>query len=136
MAAHEKPDEAPIGQQGESEPAAPTPTPPKTNVPRWKQLLGFSKTESVLPSSSTKSSIDAYEEMKAKPEKWSMGVLNDRETEEVPGESSVQQTTAYYTGAQSYQGIRCGQLVYVWAGNRLTPWLPRFHSSHVQYHSQ
>ena len=94
MAANEKPDEAPIGQQRESEPAGPIPTPPKTNVPRWKQLLGFSKTESVLPSSSTKSSTDAYEDMKAKPEKWSMGVLNDRETEEVPGELEVLQTSS------------------------------------------
>lgn len=31
--------------------------------------------------------IDDFSEMKTKPTKWSLGVLNDRETDEVPGKS-------------------------------------------------
>jgi len=86
MAKSEKAGDAPIDQQRSSEPAAPTFAPPKRNVPKWRQYLGLSKAELGLATASPKSSTDGDEEMKAKPEKWSMGVLNDRETEEVPGE--------------------------------------------------
>ena len=51
------------------------------NTPRWQRLFGSPRPE---VSSSTISS-DGYEEVKQRPEKWSFGVLNDRETEEVPG---------------------------------------------------
>ncbi|KAL8727113.1 MAG: hypothetical protein Q9181_005825 [Wetmoreana brouardii] len=52
---------------------------------RWRRFLGASsKSTGPLPATSEASS-DGYEEIKAKPEKWSMGVLNDKETDEVPG---------------------------------------------------
>ncbi|KAL6713509.1 hypothetical protein ACLMJK_008974 [Lecanora helva] len=85
MAPHEKSISGDTGQQPAAEPPVPTHTSVKTNAPRWKQLLGWSRNEPGLPSTSTKSSTEGYDEIKAKPEKWSLGVLNDRETEEVPG---------------------------------------------------
>ena len=48
---------------------------------RWRRLFGSPKPEV----SSSAVSSDGYEEVKKRPEKWSLGVLNDRETEEVPG---------------------------------------------------
>lgn len=50
----------------------------------WRARWGSRKT-APLPASSG-SSIDGLEEVKNRPDKWSMGVLNDRETEEVPGQ--------------------------------------------------
>lgn len=47
--------------------------------------MGFSKVQPGIPSTNTKFPADGYIDIKTKPEKWSMGVLNDRETEEVPG---------------------------------------------------
>ena len=88
MATNEKANEGQAGQQHNSEPAALTPATPKGNVTKWRRFLGLSKAEPELPSTSTKSSTDGDDEIKAKPEKWSMGVLNDRETEEVPGQST------------------------------------------------
>lgn len=50
---------------------------------RWKRMLGGPKATKTTPMS--RASSDGFEEVKVKPEKWSMGVLNDRETDEVPG---------------------------------------------------
>ena len=50
----------------------------------WRRFLGGKrKTPREVESSGT--STDGFDDIKAKPEKWSMGVLNDKETEEVPG---------------------------------------------------
>lgn len=57
------------------------------NLPKatgWRSRLGRRKA-APQPASSG-SSTDGLEEVKNRPEKWSMGVLNDRETEEVPGQ--------------------------------------------------
>ncbi|KAL8806815.1 MAG: hypothetical protein Q9182_001075 [Xanthomendoza sp. 2 TL-2023] len=54
---------------------------------RWK-LFGSSKAASTLPAQP-----DAWSEsnmgIEARPQKWSLGVLNDKETDEVPGELTV-----------------------------------------------
>ena len=42
-------------------------------------------TKSTLEPASSGSSIDRDDGNKARPEKWSMGILNDRQTDEVPG---------------------------------------------------
>ena len=47
----------------------------------WRRFFGGTK----LELSSAAVSSDGYEEVKMRPEKWSLGVLNDKETEEVPG---------------------------------------------------
>ena len=52
---------------------------------RWKRMFGRSNT--ARGPTISEASSEGFEEMKSRPEKWSMGVLNDRETEEVPGES-------------------------------------------------
>ena len=52
-------------------------------VPLWRRLLGGTK--SAQEPASSGSSVDGDDQNKAKPEKWSMGMLNDRQTDEVPG---------------------------------------------------
>ncbi|KAL8727944.1 MAG: hypothetical protein Q9166_005709 [cf. Caloplaca sp. 2 TL-2023] len=52
--------------------------------PKWRRFLGRSKPAGVPPAMSEASS-EGYEEIKMKLGKWSMGVLNDKETDEVPG---------------------------------------------------
>ncbi|KAL8813772.1 MAG: hypothetical protein Q9200_000025 [Gallowayella weberi] len=54
---------------------------------RWK-LFGSSEAASTLPAISDASS-ETNTEIKARPQKWSLGVLNDKETDEVPGEMTV-----------------------------------------------
>ncbi len=56
---------------------------PPAKASRWGNMFGLGATTRQYASPNT--STDEYEQIKAKPEKWSMGVLNDRETEEVPG---------------------------------------------------
>ena len=53
----------------------------------WGRLFGRGRVApgSTSPSTSTSGEAD----MKRRPEKWSMGVLNDKETEEVPGEQCL-----------------------------------------------
>jgi len=63
------------------EPAAGPDAATTWRIPTWRRFFGGLKPE---PSSSVVSS-EGYEEAKTRPEKWSLGVLNDRETEEVPG---------------------------------------------------
>lgn len=46
-------------------------------------MLGVSKTSKTSPTS--RGSSDGFDEIKVRPEKWSLGVLNDKETDEVPG---------------------------------------------------
>lgn len=53
---------------------------------RWKKLLGGPKATKTSPMS--RASSDGFEDLKSRPEKWSLGVLNDTETDEVPGTSS------------------------------------------------
>ena len=53
---------------------------------RWRRMLGRSTTGQAAVIS--RESSEALEDMKRRPEKWSLGVLNDRETEEVPGEDA------------------------------------------------
>jgi hypothetical protein len=50
---------------------------------RWKKLLGGPKATKTSPMS--RASSDGFEDLKSRPEKWSLGVLNDKETDEVPG---------------------------------------------------
>ena len=53
-------------------------------VPAWRRFLGGSK-GSTQENGSSSTSTDGDDAPKKRPEKWSMGVLNDRETDEVPG---------------------------------------------------
>ena len=53
---------------------------------RWRRMLRRSTTGQAAIIS--RESSEALEDMKCRPEKWSLGVLNDRETEEVPGEDA------------------------------------------------
>lgn len=67
----------------------------KAKVPLWRKMLGGTKSAQEPPSS--RSSVDEDDGHKAKPEKWSMGVLNDKQTDEVPGASRVQCYFVYCT---------------------------------------
>lgn len=51
---------------------------------RWKRML--SRSNPAQESIVSRESSEGMEEMKRRPEKWSMGVLNDTKTDEVPGE--------------------------------------------------
>ncbi|KAL8721195.1 MAG: hypothetical protein Q9225_002081 [Loekoesia sp. 1 TL-2023] len=51
--------------------------------PRWRSFLRAKPTRT--PPAMSEDSSDGFEETKAKPQKWSLGVLNDKETDEVPG---------------------------------------------------
>lgn len=52
----------------------------------WRRFLGGKK-KAAREVESSGTSTDGFDDIKAKPEKWSLGVLNDKETEEVPGMS-------------------------------------------------
>ena len=60
---------------------------PDPKPPKWKRMLGVSKTTKTSPFS--RASSDGFDEIKIRPEKWSLGVLNDKETDEVPGKLLV-----------------------------------------------
>ena len=53
---------------------------------RWKRL--FRGQPGPEKPSSPRTSVEQGDEKRARPEKWSLGVLNDKQTEEVPGECS------------------------------------------------
>ncbi len=53
---------------------------PETKARGWRSFFGSGSTNR-----DSTSSAEDLENEKVKPEKWSMGVLNDRETDEVPG---------------------------------------------------
>lgn len=78
-------------------------------VPLWRRVLGGTKSAQEPPSS--RSSVDEDDGHKVKPEKWSMGVLNDKQTDEVPGMSRVQCYLVFCTLPvdQQHQEIRCWQ---------------------------
>ena len=52
----------------------------------WRRFLGGKK-KAPREVASSGTSTDGMDDIKSKPEKWSLGVLNDKETEEVPGMS-------------------------------------------------
>ena len=56
---------------------------PHNQAPRWKKFLGISK--SSVQFSSSEEASDGFKKSEARPAKSSLGILNDRETEEVPG---------------------------------------------------
>ena len=62
-------------------------------------------TNSALEPASSGSSIDREDGNKAKPEKWSMGVLNDKQTDEVPGTFSKQSYSACYLLLKNIRGF-------------------------------
>lgn len=52
--------------------------------PSWRTMFRTPKPTRKTPVVSDVSS-DVYVDVKMKPEKWSMGILSDKETDEVPG---------------------------------------------------
>lgn len=68
-----------------------------------------------MPSSSERFSnpkivIDEFGRMKKKPTKWSFGILNDRETDEVPGKSiDAGLFEAYTSSTEPILNISSGQ---------------------------
>ena len=52
---------------------------------RWRNCLRYFKSHRQL--SNPENSLNAIKEGEMKPARWSLGVLNDRETEQVPGKS-------------------------------------------------
>ncbi len=71
------------GAQAVNSTAAPKDKTQQSQPTGWKRLLPSRKTTDEA------SSVDSVEEYKDDPdppiEKWSLGILNDKETEEVPG---------------------------------------------------
>ncbi|KAL8943395.1 MAG: hypothetical protein Q9216_001104 [Gyalolechia sp. 2 TL-2023] len=55
-----------------------------TTKPRWRSLFSTSTPDKTPPAMRDVSS-DGFEAIKARPVKWSLGMLNDKETDEVPG---------------------------------------------------
>lgn len=53
------------------------------SVPTWRKLWGIWKSPGRL--SNSELSSDEFKDIKARPAKSSLGILNDRETVEVPG---------------------------------------------------
>lgn len=80
MAIDEQPS---VRTSGTLEPVAVTANQTDAKVPLWRRLL--IGTNSGPEPASSGSSIPENDVAKTKPEKWSMGVLNDRQTDEVPG---------------------------------------------------
>lgn len=58
-----------------------TPKKPST----WR--IKFQRPSFPKRSSNSEKATDELSEIKTKPPKWNLGILNDRETDEVPGES-------------------------------------------------
>ena len=86
MAADKQPSKQPPPENTECEPpAASNGDEEEPKAPIWRRFFGASK--ATQEPSSSEHSMDGYDEIKSKPEKWSLGVLNDKETDEVPGTS-------------------------------------------------
>ena len=100
MTRSEKSDVTPTGEQRGSDHASPQSVAQEKVLPRWKQLLGFAKVEPALPETSDNVSTNRENDTKAKPAKWSLGVLNDHETEEVPGKSQTLRHQVLHVAAQ------------------------------------
>lgn len=62
----------------------------------WRRFLGGKK-KAPHEVASSGTSTDGFDDIKSKPEKWSLGVLNDKETEEVPGMSMQTLLPARYS---------------------------------------
>ena len=58
------------------------------SLSKWKRIFG--PTNEAHSTGNSHSSSEGSENMKKRPDRWSMGVLNDKETEEVPGERTIQ----------------------------------------------
>jgi hypothetical protein len=57
-------------------------------MPRWKPFFSLNRgTQKAEKGASRASSDDDLENGSVKPPKWSLGVLNDKQTDEVPGKS-------------------------------------------------
>ncbi|TKA68648.1 hypothetical protein B0A49_05496 [Cryomyces minteri] len=54
-----------------------------SSVPKWRAVLQRSRAKDNRTSARTPTS--GFEEVKQKPEGWTMGILNDKQTDEVPG---------------------------------------------------
>lgn len=54
----------------------------------WRKMLGIARAPP-HDGASLESSEDGDEILKGRPEKWSLGILNDRITDEVPGKSHI-----------------------------------------------
>jgi hypothetical protein len=66
----------------ESIPSVPTTVPEPPKIAKWRRLTGLvEKPESV---------DESVDDGKGKPAKWSFGVLNDKITDEVPGNVTVE----------------------------------------------
>lgn len=86
--------------------------------PTWRTFFRAPKPKRT-PLPTSEASSDGYEEIKRRPEKWSMGVLNDKETDEVPGMSQVR-------GSKGQQ----------WGCHADLPPPDRLHPPHVQCQTQ
>ena len=88
-----------VRYQPDTQPAEVPSTNPNSNS-RWQRLLGRSNTgrAAIVP----RESSETLEDMKCRPEKWSLGVLNDRETDEVPGEDACSRGLAAIRYLQNY----------------------------------
>lgn len=64
--------------------------PRKQNRLRWAR---FSRSSKGVRTTASEASSGGDGDVKARPEKWSMGILNDTETDEVPGTSYDTMTT-------------------------------------------
>ena len=71
----------------------------------WRRLLGGRK-KAPQEVASSGASTDGFDDIKSKPEKWSLGVLNDKETEEVPGMSMQTFLAHRYSQIASRIGVK------------------------------
>lgn len=84
MTTHTQAGDPPVQQTQEAKPATGTSDRAVVKPSIWRRFWGATKAAQQEAASSG-NSTDGYDEIKSKPEKWSLGVLNDMETDEVPG---------------------------------------------------
>ena len=84
MASNLQSNDPTLRQNEKAHPAAATSERPAVKASNWRRLFP-SKKPPQKEAGSSGTSTNEHDEIKAKPEKWSMGVLNDKETDEVPG---------------------------------------------------
>ena len=76
---------------------------PGTNsIPKSRRQRMLGRSSTAQPAIVSRESSDALEDMKCRPEKWSLGVLNDKRTEEVPGEDACSRGLAAVHYLQIY----------------------------------
>ena len=83
----------------------------KDKVSLWKRMMGGTK--STLEPASSGSSIDRDDGDKARPKKWSMGILNDRQTDEVPGTCCTQSHSARHLLLKNIRGFTMDRGLYL-----------------------